>query len=302
MHEVVLETATLEEARSFGRSKLPRASVAPLALRLSSWSWHPRRAQVKINAGCPISSVGRGFLVDRQRFFRHRPGRRSWLSAFQPETVRRRPEKRPPLPQPIHAETRHTMNRILLLALLSLVLTFCPAADLMSASITYNLQSYPTQQSGLTLSGTITTDGAIGTSLSSADITNWDIIISGAAGYPLTTANSSANLLGGFTTTALGQIEFAKPTTNTNTGIVFEIRDHPSIHRVGPLPQLKRRPVRGWSRDRQLPVGNSQPRHRPRGRPLGHRPGTIRPRAGLTHTGVAGQRLPRRRPLDEAMQ
>ncbi|MGO9923499.1 MAG: PEP-CTERM sorting domain-containing protein [Isosphaeraceae bacterium] len=114
------------------------------------------------------------------------------------------------------------MNRILLLALLSLVLTFCPAADLMSASITYNLQSYPTQQSGLTLSGTITTDGAIGTSLSSADITNWDIIISGAAGYPLTTANSSANLLGGFTTTALGQIEFAKPTTNTNTGIVFE--------------------------------------------------------------------------------
>jgi hypothetical protein len=66
------------------------------------------------------------------------------------------------------------MNRILLLASLSLALTFCPTTR--GASITYILQSYPSQQNGFTLSGSITTDGVIGV-LQSTDIKAWSYSI-----------------------------------------------------------------------------------------------------------------------------
>jgi hypothetical protein len=44
------------------------------------------------------------------------------------------------------------------------------------ADITYNLQSYPADQNGHTLSGSITTDGVIGT-LSTSDIKSWTVTI-----------------------------------------------------------------------------------------------------------------------------
>ena len=70
------------------------------------------------------------------------------------------------------------MMRTLLLALLSLFLTFWPVADCMGGSITYNIQNYPAFQNGYKLSGTITTDGHIGV-LGANDITAWAFTVSG---------------------------------------------------------------------------------------------------------------------------
>jgi hypothetical protein len=55
------------------------------------------------------------------------------------------------------------MSRLALFALLSLILSLCPFASLRAGPITYDLNNYPDQQNGWTLSGTITTDGTIGT-------------------------------------------------------------------------------------------------------------------------------------------
>lgn len=50
-----------------------------------------------------------------------------------------------------------------------------------AGSITYDLVNYPDVQDGNTLSGTITTDGAIG-NLQMSDITAWSVTISQGAG------------------------------------------------------------------------------------------------------------------------
>jgi hypothetical protein len=55
------------------------------------------------------------------------------------------------------------MNRALLLALLSLFVSFSPNATTKAGSIVYEIQNYAALQNGYTLSGTITTDGTIGT-------------------------------------------------------------------------------------------------------------------------------------------
>ena len=77
------------------------------------------------------------------------------------------------------------MNRTLLLATLSLVLMLCYAAESRGGSIiapiTYNIQNYASLQNGYTLSGTITTDGTIGT-LVASNITSFSFTISNAGG------------------------------------------------------------------------------------------------------------------------
>jgi len=80
------------------------------------------------------------------------------------------------------------MNRTLLFATLSLVWTFTPVAT-RGASITYNIQNYPSLQNGLNFSGTVTTDGAIGL-LSTSDITAWSFTISNGAQQILLQATS----------------------------------------------------------------------------------------------------------------
>lgn len=74
------------------------------------------------------------------------------------------------------------MNRTLWLAFLSLVLTFCPNAAIEAGSIVYNIQNYADLQNGYTLSGTITTDGTIGT-LTSDNITAWSVSVTGPTDY-----------------------------------------------------------------------------------------------------------------------
>jgi hypothetical protein len=82
-------------------------------------------------------------------------------------------------------EMRYTMNRSLLLALLGLFLTFGPAALGMGGTITYDLNNYASLQNGYTLSGSITTDGTIGTLPSSVDnplsshIVAWSFSVTG---------------------------------------------------------------------------------------------------------------------------
>jgi hypothetical protein len=73
-------------------------------------------------------------------------------------------------------EMRHKMHRTALLATLSLALVtgIAPASD--GASITYNIQNYASLQNGYTLSGTITTDGNLGT-LTGFDITAWSYTV-----------------------------------------------------------------------------------------------------------------------------
>jgi hypothetical protein len=70
------------------------------------------------------------------------------------------------------------MRRNSLLGLPTIVLALIAAPPTTAASITYNIQNYPSFQSGYTLSGTITTDGNVGT-LTQADITSWSLSVSG---------------------------------------------------------------------------------------------------------------------------
>jgi hypothetical protein len=71
--------------------------------------------------------------------------------------------------------TIHAMNRPVLLASLSVGLA-CRVASTRGASITYNIQNYPDVQRGYTISGTITTDGTIGT-LAQSDVLAWSYTI-----------------------------------------------------------------------------------------------------------------------------
>jgi len=104
--------------------------------------------------------------------------------------------RRPQHDQPNPKRSTHRPGP-LLLASLSLVLTFChsPARG---SSITYNLQSYLPLQNGYTLSGTITTDGTIGT-LTSSDITAWSFeftLGSASSGFASGPSSSSAYVTG----------------------------------------------------------------------------------------------------------
>jgi hypothetical protein len=60
-----------------------------------------------------------------------------------------------------------------------------------AGEITYAIQNYPADQQGATLSGTITTDGVIGT-LAATDILSWSWTITPAGGTPSTVTSSDA--------------------------------------------------------------------------------------------------------------
>jgi hypothetical protein len=69
------------------------------------------------------------------------------------------------------------MKRATLVALLSLVLSLWPIAAIQAGPITYDLNNYSSLQNGWTLSGSITTDGAIG-DIGAAAIISWHYTIS----------------------------------------------------------------------------------------------------------------------------
>jgi hypothetical protein len=114
------------------------------------------------------------------------------LNGF-PEGLNGLSEKRTRVRRPVCAESEDSMFRALLAALLSLSLACCSATNCMGGSIVYNIQNYAYLQNGFTLSGTITTDGTIGT-LTSADITAWSFSVTGPMSYQLTSQNPGAFL------------------------------------------------------------------------------------------------------------
>ncbi len=120
-----------------------------------------------------LSSVPRSTVTVGSDNFRPPQPHRSLLPLFHPENTK----MTHPRPQHEQPNPKRSARRPwpLMLASLSLVLTFChnPARG---SSITYNLESYLPLQNGYTLSGTITTDGTIGT-LTSSDITAWSFTI-----------------------------------------------------------------------------------------------------------------------------
>jgi hypothetical protein len=89
-------------------------------------------------------------------------------------------------------EMRHKMNRTTLFAALSLAIAIGIAPASNGASIVYNVVDYPALQNGYTVSGTITTNGSIGTHLPAMDITAWNITVSkmGVTQFTVTSANS----------------------------------------------------------------------------------------------------------------
>jgi hypothetical protein len=118
------------------------------------------------------------------------------------------------------------MIRALLATLLSLSLTCCSATHCMGESIVYNIQNYADLQNGFTLSGTITTDGTIGT-LTSADVTAWSFSVAGPTPYQLTSQNPGAFLVVSNLTASATELSLA----HTNTIGLIE-----GLTLVGPQP------------------------------------------------------------------
>jgi hypothetical protein len=113
------------------------------------------------------------------------------------------------------------MNRALLLASLSLFLTFCLAAESMGGPITYNIESYAALQNGYTMSGTITTDGTIGT-LASADVTGWSFSVTGPTSYQLTSLTPTAGFFLDNLTATATSLTLAPPTAGQESLLGFE--------------------------------------------------------------------------------
>jgi hypothetical protein len=111
------------------------------------------------------------------------------------------------------------MNRAPLLAVLSVFLTFSPTATTRGGSITYNIQIYPDNQSGYTLSGTITTDGTIGT-LTAANITAWSWSVTGPSSYEQSSQTPTAAISYAVDLTATAtSITLGQPPVGTFSGL-----------------------------------------------------------------------------------
>jgi hypothetical protein len=94
---------------------------------------------------------------------------------------------------------RNALGRIAVL-----VLTFGICCEASAGSIAYNLVDMPADQNGFTVSGTITTDGAIG-NLANSDITTWSVTISqGGTSETFTSGDSGpiVNILNNLVATA----------------------------------------------------------------------------------------------------
>jgi hypothetical protein len=98
-----------------------------------------------------------------------------------------------------------------------------------AATITYSIQNYPADQSGATLSGTITTDGTIGI-LTDSNVLSWSWTITPPGGTPFTL--SSVDVGSGFGITGTGvvastsKITIASPASQGDfNDMVFEGTD-----------------------------------------------------------------------------
>jgi PEP-CTERM motif len=115
---------------------------------------------------------------------------------------------------------RHAMNRSLLLALLSLFLTF-GSHPTRGGSITYTFPDEVASQNGHDMIGSFTTDGKIG-ALSSSDILSWSITVTdGFLGYTFAPAYGIAEATG-VVATASGAIEILVP-PGEGGGVIYTL-------------------------------------------------------------------------------
>jgi hypothetical protein len=106
------------------------------------------------------------------------------------------------------------MFRALLATLLSLALTCCSATNCMGGSIVYNIQNYADLQNGYTVSGTITTDGTIGTLTLPGAITAWSFSVTGPESYQATSQDPGAETLVVNLTASASELTMTLPPTN----------------------------------------------------------------------------------------
>jgi hypothetical protein len=135
-----------------------------------------------------------------------------------PEGLSGLSEKRTHVRRPLlWAESEDSTFRALLAALLGLSLTCCAATNCMGGSIVYNIVNYADLQNGYTLSGAITTDGAIGT-LTSADVTAWSFSVTGPTSYQASSQTAGVDLpnVTNLTSTAT-ELTLAPPTVANRT-------------------------------------------------------------------------------------
>ena len=124
---------------------------------------------------------------------------------------------------------KNILHRLVLSALTSALAMIGQAS---AGSITYNILDMPANQSGFTVSGTITTDGVIG-NLANSDITAWSVTISQGANTETFTSSDGGpivNILNNLVATP-SEI-YLPPAENFAIANDFELLSVPSI----PMP------------------------------------------------------------------
>jgi hypothetical protein len=129
---------------------------------------------------------------------------------------------------------RNALGRIAVL-----VLTFGICCEASAGSIAYNLVDMPADQNGFTVSGTITTDGAIG-NLANSDITTWSVTISqGGTSETFTSGDGGpiVNIQNNLVATA-SEI-YVPPAANFAVANDFQLLSVPSIPNPISIDQIR---------------------------------------------------------------
>lgn len=121
------------------------------------------------------------------------------------------------------------MSRCAKSALFALVAAFHPIGSLCAGPIIYDLDNYASEQNGWTLSGTITTDGTIGT-LTGANITAWNFSeTNGATTYSLSSDTGALLVLDNLVATSTELTLAAASPTDYNNVFGFGAASQPNI-------------------------------------------------------------------------
>jgi hypothetical protein len=114
------------------------------------------------------------------------------------------------------------MHRIFNFASL-LLIAACGLSTARADSITYNIVDYASLESGWTVSGTITTDGSIG-SLSSSDITSWAYTFTNGATVDTysSSASEARTLVNGGLSASATQLTIGTPGNGGQTGLALD--------------------------------------------------------------------------------
>lgn len=106
------------------------------------------------------------------------------------------------------------MKRFAFVAVVACLEVYAVTPAVRAGQITYNIQNYPAEQSGHTLSGTITTDGTIG-ALAGGNILSYTYTVDAGTGNAFTYSGTGANAVTGDVEASQTQITLAQPPVGT---------------------------------------------------------------------------------------